>query len=406
MQQITAPQTAPARPPAPRGRWMWYLSGAATILVGTALVAFALNRAGNPYDGGFAQTVLPTSTVVINGEVSSLTVTSYGAPIQVSRGPVNQVTVEETISFNQPGPAGPPTVRARANHGNLTLAAPSCEHGGCAVGFTVIVPANFPPVTVSASSDGGPVSVSGVAAADIDSSSGPVTASDVRGLLTVTSGGGDIRVTGAGSASLDSGSGNVSASGVPGTLNVTSAGGSIAVTGTGSATLDSGSGPVSASAALGTLAVTSAGGSVNIAGARGVTVDSGSGNVVARSVDGPLSATTSGGNLKVDGLTGPLFADTGSGSFTASGVASRTARVTTSGGSAWMSFTAAPQSVQVTTGSGDAVLVLPGGPYAVSAESGGGPELVSVPVNPTAASTVVVSTSGGELQVKPPAAGS
>ena len=49
--------------------------------------------------------------------------------------------------------------------------------------------------------------------------------------------------------------------------------------------------------------------------------------------------------------------------------------------------------------------MLPGGPYAVSADSSGGPELVSVPVSPTAASTVAVSTGGGELQVKPPAAG-
>ena len=90
--------------------------------------------------------------------------------------------------------------------------------------------------------------------------------------------------------------------------------------------------------------------------------------MVARSVDGPLNATTSGGQLQVDGLTGPLTADTGSGPLNASGIASATARVSTGGGSAWISFTKAPQSVQVTTGSGDAVLVLPGGPYAVSAD--------------------------------------
>lgn len=406
MQQITAQVTAPSRPIPPRGRWIWHLSGVATILVGTALVVFALARADNPYGGGFAQTVLPTSTVVVNGEVSSLTVSSYGSPIQVTQGPVSQVTVEETVSFNRPGPVGPPMVRARADHGNLTLAAPACEHGGCAVGFTVIVPANFPPVTVSATSDGGPVSVSGVAAADIDSSSGTVSASDVQGLLTVTSEGGDITASGAGSANLDSGSGNVSASGIPGDLTITSEGGGIDAHDTGSATLISGSGPVTARAVAGTLDVTSAGGTINIAGARGVTLDSGSGDVVAQSVDGPLNATTSGGKLQVIGLTGTLTADTGSGDVNASGVASATARVTTDGGSAWMSFTTAPQSVLLTTGSGDAVLVLPGGPYAVTAQSAGGPELVSVPVDPASARTVSVSTSGGELQVKPPAAGS
>ena len=406
MQQITAPETVPGRPTRPRGRWIWHLSGVATILMGAALVAFAIIRAGNPDGVGFAQTVLPTSTVLVAGEVSSLTATSYGAPIQVTRGPVSQVTVEETVSFNRPGPFGPPRVRATADHGNLTLAAPSCDHGGCAVGFVVIVPANFPPVRVSASSDGGAVSVSGVAAADIDSGSGTVSASDVQGLLTVTSEGGDITASGAGSASLDSGSGTVSASEIPGALTITSEGGGIGVHGTGSATLNSGSGPVSASAVAGPLDVTSAGGPVNIAGARGVTVDSGSGDVVARSVDGPLNATTSGGKLQVDGLTGALTADTGSGDVTASGVASATARVTTSGGSAHLSFTTAPQSVLVTTGSGNAVLVLPGGPYDVNAQAGGGPQLVSVPVDPTAQSSISVTTSGGELQVKPPAAGS
>ncbi len=340
MQQITAQATAPGRAGRPRGRWIWRLSGATVVLAGTTLIGFAATRAGTFGDGGFPQSAVPTRTVVVNGPVTSLSIHSYGAPVQVSRGSVNQVTVTETISYN--GLAGPREVTAKADGGDLTLAAPSCQNGGCSVGFAVIVPASFPGVTVTASSDGGPVSVSGVAAADIDSGSGPVSANDVQGLLTVTSAGGDITASGAGSASLDSGSGNVSASAIPGTLNITSEGGRIDAHGTGSATLDSGSGPVNASAVLGTLAVTSAGGSINIAGARGATLDSGSGDVVARSVDGPLSATTSGGKLQVDGLTGPLTADTGSGPFTASGVASATARVSTSGGSAWMSFTTAP----------------------------------------------------------------
>jgi DUF4097 and DUF4098 domain-containing protein YvlB len=401
MQPITAPGTAPRPADLPPGRWIWRLAGIATVLTCASLLSYSTVRAGTADFGQYQQSALPMRTVVVNGEVSSLTVNSYGSLVRVSRGSVNQVTVTETIGFDPS--VGRPAVQARVNHGDLTLDAPSCQHGGCTVGFAVIVPASFPGVTVSASSDGGPVSVSGVAAANIDSGSGPVNASDVQGLLTVTSEGGDITASGLGSASLDSGSGNVSASGIPGTLNIISEGGSIDVHGTGSATLDSGSGQVNASAVLGTLAVTSAGGSVHVAGARGVTVDSGSGGVDVRSVNGPLSATTSGGPLEIDGLTGPLIADTGSGPFNARGITSATARVTTDGGSAWMSFTKAPQSVQVTTASGDAVLVLPGGPYQVSDESGGGPVDVSVPVSPVAAHLIVISTGGGELQVKPPA---
>jgi hypothetical protein len=44
---------------------------------------------------------------------------------------------------------------------------------------------------------------------------------------------------------------------------------------------------------------------------------------------------------------------------------------------------------------------LPGGPYAVTAESFGGPEQVTVPTSPSAASTVAVSTNGGQLQITP-----
>jgi hypothetical protein len=399
MQPITAQATTPGRPAEPRGRWIWALSGAAVVLVGTVFIGTAAIRAGTSGDGWPQQSAVPARTLVVNGPVSSLTVSSYGASIQVSRGPVSQVTVTEAVSFD-PKP-GPPRVTAKVDRGDLTLAAPACQSGDCSVGFVVIVPASFPAVTVSASSDGGPVSVSGVATADIVSGSGPVRASDVQGRLTVTSEGGDITASGAGSASLDSGSGSVSASGIPGTLNITSEGGRIDVHGTGSATLTSGSGDVNASAVSGPLAVTSAGGGIHITGVRGAILDSGSGDVVARSVDGPLTATTSGGSLQVNGLTGPLNADTGSGDVNARDVTSAGARVSTSGGSAWLTFATAPRTVQVTTGNGDAVLVLPGGPYAVRADSAGGPQLVSVPVSPAAASTVAVSTSGGELQVTP-----
>ena len=360
MQPITAQATAPGPAGRPRGRWIWRLSGTGVVLLGTALIGITAGTAGAHDGDGYQQTALPSRTVVVNGTVTSLNISSYGAPIQVSRGPVNQVTVAETIGYF--GMAGPREVTARDDGGALTLAAPACQNGGCSVGFAVIVPASFPAVTVSASSEGASVRVSDVAAADIDSGGGPVSASQVHGLLTVTAGGGAITASGAGSASLDSGSGNVTAGAISGTLNVTSEGGRIDVHDAGSATLDSGSGPVSVTGVLGPLAVTSAGGSINVAGVRAATLDSGSGDVVARSVDGALSATTSGGRLQVEGLAGPLTADTGSGNVTVSGVSSATARVSTSGGSAWMSFIRAPQSVQVTTGSGDAVLVLPGGP--------------------------------------------
>jgi hypothetical protein len=403
MQPITAQTSAqapsaPGRPVPPRGRWVWRLTGILVVLGSTALVSLAIVKAGtDDYQGGFAQSALPTRTVIVPQAITSVNVTSYGAPIQVTTGPGSETTVTEMISFDEK--IGPPRVTEHVSRGALTLAAPACENRPCSVGFAVTVPAG---VTVMASSDGAPVTVSGAAAADINSGGGTVAASNIKGLLTVAAGGGDITVTGAGSASLDSGSGAVSVSGVPGPLTVSAEGGEIDAHAIGSATLDSGSGPVNASGAAGALTVNSAGGSINVSVTQGASLDSGSGQVVARAIDGPLNVTTEGGSLQVDGLTGPLFADTGSGPLNAGGLKSPTARVSTAGGSAWLDFTTAPQSVQVTTGSGNAVLVLPGGPYAVSAQSLGGPVDVSVPVSMTAASTISVSTQGGELQVKPP----
>jgi hypothetical protein len=402
MQQITAPGTAPGRTGMPRGRWIWRLLGIATAGVMGVLIVAALVQAGQPgYDDGFAVSALPTRTVTIPGTVTSVNVTSYGAPIRVSRGPVSQVSVVETISFGKG--QGVPAVTDAVSHGALTLAAPSCDNAPCAVSFDVTVPDG---VTVSAASDGGPVSVSGAAAADLDSAGGPVTASAIQGLLTVTAGGGGITASNVGSASLDSGGGSVSVSGVRGPLNVSAAGGAIDVHGTASATLDSGGGPVTASAIQGLLTVTADGGSINVAGAQGADLDSGGGPVAVRSIHGALNATTEGGSLQLDGLTGTLTADTGNGPFNASGVASATAKVSTEGGSAWIGFVSQPMSVQVTSDGGDAVLVLPGGPYAVSAGASGGPIDVSVPVSATAARSVSVNSGGGELQVKPPAAGS
>lgn len=400
MQQITAPVTAPGRTDRPRGRWIWPLTGTATVLLLGAAISVAAIKAGTDNFGN--QSALPTRTVTVNGPVTSLNVSSYGAPIRVTRGPVSQVTVVETISFD--GPDHPSAVRASDHDGAVTLAAPSCEYGHCSVGFAVTVPSGFPDVTVTATSENGAVSVSGAGTTDIDSGGGPVTASAIRGALTVTSEDGSITVSGAGSASLDSGGGPVTVNGVTGPLNVSSEDGSIDAHGTGSATLDSGGGPVTASAIHGALTVIADSGSVNVSGAQGADLNSGGGPVTARSIDGPLSATTDSGSLEVDGLTGPLTADTSGGPVNASGIASATARVNTDSGPASISFARAPQSVSVTTGGGSATLVLPGGPYAVNAQSFGGPVGVSVPVSPTAADTISVNTAGGELQVKPPGA--
>lgn len=232
------PLTAPGRPQAVRGRWIWRLSGVATIILIGVSGGWGIVRATRPADGGPAFSAVPTRTVTVPQTVTRLNVTSYGAPILVAPGPVKEVTVVEAISFD--GQEDPPAVTASVSHGVLTLAAPSCEETGCSVGFAVTVPTS---VAVNASSEGGTVDVSGATTADIDSGGAPVTARGIQGALTVTADGGSVDVHGAGSASLDSGGGPVNAEGINGALTVTADGGGIQVHGTGAASLDSGGGP-------------------------------------------------------------------------------------------------------------------------------------------------------------------
>jgi len=118
-----------------------------------------------------------------------------------------------------------------------------------------------------------------------------------------------------------------------------------------------------------------------------------------------VTAASDGGGVIVDGLTGPLHVDTGSGTLVAQGVAAATATVITDGGGARISFVAAPDAVLVNTGSGAATLALPGGPYALTADSGGGPQQVRIPIDPAASRSISVSTGGGPLQIIPNAGG-
>jgi hypothetical protein len=347
MRSITAPERPSEPRHKPRGRWVWGLSGLATIVVlaipGTRLITTARAPVGSPMQ----QTSVPTRTFTVTQPVSSVNVESYGAPIVVTGGSVRHVEVTEAITFN-PQDAGPPAVTDSVSHGRLTLNAPEC--GGsfaCGVGFTLTVPKD---VAVTAQSDNGPLTVSGVAAANLDSGGGPAQVSDVPGQLTVSTENGELIASRIGAANLDSGGGPVRAT----------------------------------------------------------------------DVRGPLTVNTENGNLTVDGLTGPLDADTGGGQLVARNVSAVTATVSTEngdaditfitapelvsvdtgGGNARIQFAAAPQSVSVSTENGYALLIVPGGPYALTAQTMGGPLSVAIPTDPTASRSVSVNTGGGELRIQ------
>ena len=209
MRTLTAPDRPPTTGrPAARGRWIWTLTGLATVGLLAWPVVALISAAGNGGQGEFVTaTPTMTRTVTVTQPVSSLSVVSYGAPIRITAGPVHQVTVTEAISY--PGPVQPPSVTAAVSDGRLTLDAPACATTGCSVGFTVAVPTG---VAVTAESDDGGIDVAGVAGANLDSDGGAVQVSHIDGPLTISSEDGGITVadvTAPSGTNLDSGGGPI-----------------------------------------------------------------------------------------------------------------------------------------------------------------------------------------------------
>jgi hypothetical protein len=190
---------------APPGRWVWRTSGlittAALVFVGAHLCA---------RDGGFPEHAQPqataTRTVTVVEPVTSLTVQSYGGSVQITGAPVDRVQITETLMYDAPtgnlsavpqsasaspvsaSPAaapGVPAVVQSVSGGHLSLGDPECASSDCSVSFAVTVPAD---VTVTVITEGGSISVSRVAGANLDSGGGLVRTTGIGGPLVVGSG--------------------------------------------------------------------------------------------------------------------------------------------------------------------------------------------------------------------------
>ena len=205
---------------ASRGRWIWVLSGlvttAALVVSGTYLITSA----------GQAEHAQPqdtaTRTVTVPQPVTSLTVQTYGDPVQVTAGPVRRVQVTETLMYD-PQSGGPPAVAQSLSGGRLSLGDPACANSNCDVSFSVTVPSG---VTATVTTEGAPVTVSGIAGANLDSGGGPVRATDIGGPLTVSTGGGPLQLDGiAGTLRADTGGGPLTAQGIAATTATITTGG-------------------------------------------------------------------------------------------------------------------------------------------------------------------------------------
>lgn len=173
------------RAAAGRGRWVWALSGLVTAAVLAYPGVRVITRSGDTRPDQPQTTVTRTLTVL--PPVTSVTVTSYGAPVQVTTGPVRHVQVTETISYN-PHAGGPPAVAESVSAGRLTLADPACSDPGpsaasCEVHFVLTMP---PGLSLTAMTGGGPLVVVGLAGPlRADTGGGPLQAEGLRS-ATVT----------------------------------------------------------------------------------------------------------------------------------------------------------------------------------------------------------------------------
>ena len=324
------------------GRWIWGLSGLATTAALVVTGTFLLTSAGRA-DNAQPQSVA-TRTVTLPQPVTSLTVQSYGAPVEIKAGPVRRVQITETMAYDAQG--GPSSVSAQPEKGGPSSVSAQPEKGGPS--SVSVQPAQGGPSSVSVQpAQGGPISgqpavVQSVSGGHLSLGDPACAQSDCTVGFTVI---------------------------VPSdvTATVITEGGPVAVSGIAGANLDSGGGPVNAT-----------------------------------EIGGPLTVITGSGSLQLDGLTGPLRADTGGGPLAAKEVAAATATVTTGGGDAAMSFSAAPDSVTVSTDGGAVRLAVPGGPYALSADSGGGgPQSVGIATDPAAPRAITISSGGGPLIIEP-----
>lgn len=202
------------------GRWAWAVSGvvAAAVLAipGTGLITLA----GVPWHQPPPQHVTVRSLTVPQ-PVTSLMVQDYGGQVRVTAGPVRQVQVTETITYDLR--AEVPAVTDSVSGGRLNLGDPACQNTDCEVDFAVTVPSG---VTVTVDTQGGPADVSGIAGGSVETDGGSARIAQVTGPLTVSTGGGPLMLSEvAGPLRIDTGGGSLAARGISAATASVSTGG-------------------------------------------------------------------------------------------------------------------------------------------------------------------------------------
>jgi hypothetical protein len=283
------------------GRWVWGVSGLVTVAL-LAVPSFNFITMNDGQTQGSGPGSL-TRTETVSEPVTRLTVQSYGAQIQVTGAPVSHVEIIE--SFGKSGRSAPP-ISATVRDGQLSVGSPACVTWENCNSFVVMVPRD---VTVTVASQGGAVTISGVAAVSGDSGGSSMELSGINGPVNVTTDGGPLQITNAtGPVQADTGGGSLNAAAITAaTANITTDGG-----------------PAQLAGRVGRLLVQTGGGSADIA------LSAMPDTVTIGSDDGPASLTVPGGPYAIttesDG--GPQSV-----AIPSTPTAARSITVTTGGGS-------------------------------------------------------------------------
>ena len=113
---------------ATHGRWIWGASGLVTTAVLVVPGIHLIASAGQPDQAQPQATA--TRTVTVPQPVTSVTVQSYGGPVQVTAGPVRHVQITEVIMYDQQ--AGGPNTVVQAVPGGPSALSPRAKpaYGG------------------------------------------------------------------------------------------------------------------------------------------------------------------------------------------------------------------------------------------------------------------------------------
>jgi hypothetical protein len=189
------------------GRWLWGVSGLVTAAALFYPGARFFMRAADSPTGQAIPMSSFMKTMFVGQPVTSVSVSTCGAPAEVESGPVRQVEVTEQVTYVGPR-AQAQLVWPVVSGGQLVLSDSNCSLGD----ITVVVPQGM---DTSVSSQGGPIKVSGTATTTLDSGGGQITVNQVDGALNVHAEGGPVSVNDlTGTLHIDTGGGPLNATNI------------------------------------------------------------------------------------------------------------------------------------------------------------------------------------------------